>query len=393
MISVEEAKKIVVSNVSSGNVLYKSLEESINHFLSEAILSPISMPPFRQSAMDGFGIKRKEGITNYQITGEVKAGDMEMPSVESGHGVRIYTGAMVPDDVDTVVMREHARLVADTGIELEGDAEIGSNIRPEGEQINKGDIALEKGTFIDTASLSFLAMLGYDKVPVYEAPKVGIVATGSELIEPGTPLLPGQIYESNTYMLNAAVFSAIGAFASVQKVKDDFEITKETLSHTIDQSDVIIISGGISVGDYDFVGRALSELGVAPLFYKVKQKPGKPLFFGKIGEKVVFGLPGNPAAALTCFYEYVLPTLNIYRGNPQPFLRKTFESLAHDFDLKGDRSVFLKAIVEKGSVSVMSGQQSSMIRSFTEANAMIYLSGEKKSFKSGELVEVHWLPK
>ena len=257
--------------------------------------------------MDGYAIHLHEDLT-YSITGEVKAGDDHQPILNSGEAIRIFTGAPVPDSANAVVVQEKVTVKADQ-LFLEKNPLAEDNIRPVGEQVKKGGLALKVGTKLTPAAIGYLTSLGITEVQVYKKPSIAIVTTGNELVEAGHPLEYGKIYESNSLMLKNAILNLGFEEVSIHKVEDDYGKTLKTLEDVISRNDMVIITGGISVGDYDFVGRALKELDVREIFYKVNQKPGKPLFFGKHRKTVLFALPGNPAAALTCFYVYVQTAL------------------------------------------------------------------------------------
>ena len=295
MISVAKAIEIVINN-SSSMVDSKTVQltDSLGYTLSENILSPIHMPPFRQSAMDGYALNIANS-NSYRLIGEIKAGDNNNPKLNAGEAVRIFTGAAVPDTANAVVMQEKASKQNNTLI-LKSPIKLNENIRPLGEQVHQGQIALNKGTKITAAGIAYLASLGITEVKVSTKPTIAIMVTGNELAEPGCNLKYGQIYESNAIMLKVALKKHGYDDVSIHKVDDDYQKTENLLNETISKHDVVLVSGGISVGDYDFVGKALNELDVEQLFYKVKQKPGKPLFFGRNKDTYVFALPGNPAS-------------------------------------------------------------------------------------------------
>ncbi|MEM7085306.1 MAG: gephyrin-like molybdotransferase Glp [Bacteroidota bacterium] len=391
MISVSEAIKIVQNNVSPRhNSTKKGVSEALGYILFEDIPSPIHMPPFRQSAMDGYALCLHDEL-NYGVIGEVKAGDSDQPDLLTGEAVRIFTGAPVPNSANAVIMQEKVVLNADR-ITLETIPLLNENIRPRGEQIEKGQIALAKGTFLTSAGIGFLSSLGITEVSVYEKPSVAIVVTGNELAEPGTALAHGQIYESNALMLTAALGNLGYQNTTTYRVADNYQHTFELLQNTIEKHDMILVSGGISVGDYDFVGKALLELEVDPLFYKVKQKPGKPLFFGKKNSKVIFALPGNPAASLSCFYIYVHLALQKLSGDVQFSMTKIQAKSQSNFQKKGDRAQFLKAHYCNGRVEILDGQSSAMLHTFALANALVYLPETTYAINKGDLVKVILLP-
>ncbi|MFT5215028.1 MAG: molybdopterin molybdotransferase [Glaciecola sp.] len=391
MISVEKAIQIVSNN---SNPITKSkginLSSALGYVLFEDVVAPINMPPFRQSAMDGYALNLHD-IKEYSIVGEVKAGDDYNPTLKTGEAVRIFTGAPVPDSANAVVMQEKTE-VEGSRLQLMSSVNKNDNIRPLGEQVLKGAIALNKGTKLFSAGIAYLTSLGITKVKVYKKPSIAIVVTGNELAESGENLQYGQIYESNAIMLSITLKQLGYDKVSIHKVEDNYDSTFKLLNVVINQHDVVLVSGGISVGDYDFVGKALNELDVEELFYKVNQKPGKPLFFGKKEDKIIFALPGNPAAALSCFYMYVLLAIEKIIGNNNFSLHKTKATSTSDFIKKGERAQFLKAIYHEGVVEILEGQNSSMLHTFALANAMVYLSETATSINKEDKIEVILLP-
>ncbi len=387
MITVIEAKSIIETSVFSNRIEEnKTLCSSTGLILAEDIYSPINMPPFRQSAMDGYALYLHNDV-NYTIIDEIKAGDSHQTVLKEGEAVRIFTGAPVPDTANTVIMQEKVS-VNDQQLCINGFVAINNNIRPLGEQVKKGVLALKKGTKLTSAAIGFLTSLGIAKVNVFKKPKIAIVATGNELVKAGEILQYGQIYESNTIMLQTALYNLGYTNVSIHNVKDDYNNTYSLLERVIDKNDAVLISGGISVGDYDFVGKALNELSVKQLFYKVKQKPGKPLFYGQKGNVVIFALPGNPAAALSCFYVYVRIALEKLSGNETYTTRSIFVKSVNTFNKKGDRAQFLKAHLQNNKVTILEGQSSAMLQTFALANALVYLPEDKMTIAINEKVEV-----
>nr|WP_315250944.1 gephyrin-like molybdotransferase Glp [uncultured Flavobacterium sp.] len=387
MISVQEAFSILQANLPVLPQIEFSLFQARKHVLAQSVTSPINMPPFRQSAMDGYALCLHNDL-QYEIIGEVKAGDSHRVELLPGQAVKIFTGAAVPDSAQAMIQIEK---VTANGTQLFVDELVlpETNVRPIGEQISAGDLALEKGTVLNAAAIGFLAGLGYTKVSVYQKPKVGIVVTGNELSKPGTPLEYGKVYESNGIMLQSALIDAHYDRVTLYEVNDDFENTKNKLQEALTNNDVVLVSGGISVGDYDFVARALKELEVETLFYKVNQKPGKPLFAGKLNDKMVFALPGNPAACLTCFYVYVLPTLAILSGAKANYQQAVLLSITHDYEVRNTRAQFLKANITNGEAEILTHQNSSMLNSFSVANGLVYVPDGNYELKKGDTVEVY----
>jgi len=389
MISVQDAFAVLQNNLPALQQVEYSLIQARKHILAEAVFSPINMPPFRQSAMDGYALCLFDG-RDYEIIGEIKAGDSHLVELMPGQALKTFTGAAVPDSAQAVIQIE---LVSekDGRLYLEEQVKAETNVRPVGEQISVGELALEKGTLLNAAAIGFLAGLGFTTAKVFKKPSVGIVVTGNELVKPGDPLEYGKVYESNGIMLESALKESYFDAVMLYEVNDDFENTKNIIQEALSANDVVLVSGGISVGDYDFVARAVKELEVETLFYKVNQKPGKPLFAGKAKEKIVFALPGNPAAALTCFYVYVLPTLSILMGKAPNYNQSKKISIAHDYSVRNTRSQFLKANIVNDEANVLSHQASSMLNSFSVSNGLVYVPDGTYELKKGDKVEVYLL--
>ncbi len=384
MLSIKQAIKALDENVFLLPITELVITDVADHVLAMDVFSPINMPPFRQSAMDGYALNIQNN--QYTVIGEVKTGDQESYSLKPGEAIRIFTGAMVPESANAVVKQELVSRDKDL-IDIEGIIKIGSNIRPLGEQVQKGVLALKKGTKLNPAAVGYLATLGIYKVKVYAKPRVTVLVTGNELVEPGNSILPGQIFESNSTMLIAAL-KKVG-YNDIRKfsIKDNFEETQQRIHQSIEESDVVLITGGISVGDYDFVGKALDKLGVKQIFYKVKQKPGKPLYCGKKEQCMVFALPGNPAAALSCFYVYVLGAMRQMCGEEKQTVFREKLELNRDVVNKSGRGLLLKAVKRSNKVEILDSQSSAMLNTFALANVLVYIPSDKEFLYEGEIVE------
>ena len=387
MISTSEAFSILETLDYSKRIVELPLLEARNHVLAEMVFSPINMPPFRQATMDGFAICLHDSL-QYEIVGEVKAGDFFTSELNPGQAVKIFTGAAVPHSAQAVIQIEKVT-VDETMLLLQESIKPETNVRQLGAQIKKDEVALASGTILNPAAIGFLTGLGFIKVKVIQKPKIGIVVTGNELVCAGESLSEGKVYESNAIMLQTALFDANFDKVLLYKINDDFKNTKNTLEKAINENDFVLVSGGISVGDYDFVGKAVEALNVETLFYKVNQKPGKPLFAGKLSDKIIFALPGNPAASLTCFYVYVLPTLQRFSGKESFYGSQLKKKLAHDFVVDNPRCQFLKASIVDDSVTVLSHQDSGMLNSFVLANALVYLPNGNYQVSKGDKVIVY----
>lgn len=392
MISISEAITCVKNNSKPlQHFTIKKVEKAGGYRLYQDIIAPINMPPFRQSAMDGYALHLHDNL-NYTLIGEIKAGDNHQPKLKKGEAVRIFTGAPVPDTANAIMMQEKVT-VNEGSITIAHQIPSELNIRPLGEQVKAGEIALKKGTKLTPAAIGYLLSLGITEVTVLKKPNIAIVTTGNELVEAGQNLPYGKIYESNSKMLLSALYNLKFYDVTIYKVEDDYNKTHATLFEALEQNDIVIITGGISVGDYDFVGKALKELNVEELFYKVKQKPGKPLFYGKKEKTQIFALPGNPAAALSCFYIYVYIALQRLMGRENLELPRVKGKAQNNFYKKGDRPQFLKGIYKNGEVEILDGQNSSMLQTFALANALVFVPEDVSNIAHGDILDVILLPK
>ena len=319
MISTSEAKQLILDKCKPLSVTELPLSKLSNEVLAADVKNKTDSPPFHQSAMDGYAIRFDDtkSFTHFKLTGEVIAGKANTQKLMKGTAMRIFTGAEVPVGADTVVMQEHT-IPEKKGLLLTqlSMLKMGANIRVKGSQIKRGQIALPTGHLLNAASIGYLAMLGIDKAKIYKRPSVGIIATGNELQLPGKPLSGSQIYESNTITLQALLAEMHFAKVAAKRVRDNEAFIVTTLKKALNSYDVLLITGGISVGDYDLVAPVLKKIGVKTIFHKVAQKPGKPFLFGTKGKKLIFALPGNPAAVITCFLQYVKPALQKMMGYP-----------------------------------------------------------------------------
>jgi len=392
MISVEEAKKIIAENVTPLTPLPLPLQQVTGLTLAQDIHASIDIPAFPQSSVDGFAFSFNDWQQHkkLKISGEVAAGSNENFTLAQGNVVRIFTGAAVPAGADTVVMQEKIKAInGELIIEDEG-IQIGNSVRPRGSEIKAGALALEKDSVLSPAAIGFLAGIGIFEVNVYPNPSISIIITGNELQQPGKPLQHGQVYESNSFTLKAVLhqlhINAIEVFYAADKP----EIVTSTLEKALQQSDVVLLTGGISVGDYDFVLQAATECGVEKLFHKVKQRPGKPLYFGKKGNKLVFGLPGNPSSVLTCFYQYVFPALE-KMSNRKNLPQTVKAPLSKSFQKAAGLTHFLKGYYDGNAVTPLDAQESYRLSSFARANCLIQVNEDITECRQGDLLDVHLL--
>ena len=392
-IEVSEAKRLVSENIKIPDPARVSISAAAGLILAEDIYSLTDVPPFNQSSMDGYalnyqGWKKNEKL---KIEGMVQAGLADLNPLESDEARRIFTGAAVPQAADTVVIQEKVDVQDGKLIIKDINLIAGQNVRIQGSEAKKGELALEKGSLLNAPAIGFLAGLGIHELQVYPRPKVSIILTGNELQQPGLPLTYGQVYESNSYALSAAIREMGVLNVDVFSAEDDLKILTEVLAIAMEQSDLVLLTGGVSVGDYDFVIRAAEANGVEQVFHKIRQKPGKPIYFGKKGEKYIFGLPGNPASVLTCFYEYVYPAISLL-SNSQKEMIKLNAVLETDIKKSAGLTHFLKGFFNGKMVKELKAQESFRLSSFAKANCLIKLDEDRTEYKAGEEVEIHLLP-
>lgn len=318
MVTPRQALEVVLGSVHPLGREQVHLGGACGRVLATDLPSPRDVPPFRNSAMDGYAVRHSDlrsdgGPTRLTVVATLAAGDVPGFEVKRGTAAAIMTGAVVPPGADTVVRRE----------DTSGDGEqvtirvappSGSNVREPGEDLRAGEVALPAGRVLRPSDIGVAASLGYAVLSVYRRPTVSILTTGGELVELGQPLGPGQIANSNAYTLAAAVEDAGGVARLMGTVADERVATGEAIVSAL-AADAVISTGGVSMGNFDLVRSVLSEIGVEERFWKIAQKPGKPLAFGVHGRVPVFGLPGNPVSALVCFELYVRPALRALGGH------------------------------------------------------------------------------
>lgn len=393
MISVAEAIQLIQQNARLLPPISTPLQNALGLVLAEDLFAQISLPPFPQSAMDGYAFRFADWqhANALTIAGEVAAGDAANISVAPQQAVRIFTGAELPEGLDTVVMQEKTTVAGNAVIINDESLIQGSNVRAKGSEIRRGGLALPKGTVLHTAAIGFLAGLGITEVKVHPKPNVYIVVTGKELQMPGVPLQRGQIYESNSMLLQTALAQLHINKVAVSVTGDDVLEIKKTIEGALQSADLVLVTGGVSVGDYDYVVQAAEACGVERLFHKVAQRPGKPLYAGLKGGKFLFGLPGNPASVLSCFYNYVVAAIEELTGR-RPLLQRTQLPLLAAFNKKISLRQFLKAACNKDGVMPLSAQESFRLSSFSVANCLIILPEAVRDYEQGETVEVLLLP-
>ena len=315
LISIAEARSRVLAAVRPLPAEDVPLDAALGRVLAEDAHSEGDLPPFASSAMDGYALVAGPG-GELPVVGESRAGSPATEPLRAGEAVRISTGAAVPEGANAVVPIERAEVLADGSRVRVPDTEPGAHIRRAGEDMPAGQSVIAAGTELGPAEVAVLAALGHASVRCGARPRVTVLVTGDELVEPGQPLGPGQIRDSNAYALAAQAVRAGAHVVGRRIVRDDRDATEAAFAAALDEADVVIGSGGVSVGPHDHVKPALAALGVEELFWGVRLKPGKPTWFGRAmdGGKLVFGLPGNPVSAMITFHLFARPALRALAG-------------------------------------------------------------------------------
>lgn len=366
------------------------LGEGLDRTLAFDIPAPIDMPPFDQSAMDGYALATA-GYSHYEVVGTCKAGDHFNMEISNNQAIRIFTGAMTPVNCFAVVPQELVNATAHE-ITIERSQIVEDmHIRPQGEQIKKGEIALKSGTKLNAGNIGFLASLGIEKIEVLCRPRTMVITTGNELCGHDEKLNPGKIYQSNSFMLEAALKKE-GIPGTSTHAPDELSLLQATVEKALNDNDLVLLTGGISAGDYDLVREALNNLGVETVLYKVAQKPGKPLFVGKKDKKMIFGLPGNPGAALTCFYLYVIPAIRCMQGNQTNGLLRSQAYMGEVCTKNKGLTHFLKASLKEEVVHILPAQSSAMLKDFGASNCLVVFPAESDILQKDEKVEIILLP-
>lgn len=391
----EEAKRVILDSATRMEGERVELLEARGRVLTADATAPWDLPRFANSAMDGFAVRAADGNAGetLRVIEFIPAGARPTKTVEKGTAARIMTGAPVPAGADSVVPFEEAEAADDT-VRAVGEVKPWQNIRRAGDDVHAGEVALPAGRLLRPLEINLLASCGKTHVDVVRRPKVAIISTGDELVMLGETPGAAQIVNSNAYSLAAAV-RALGAEPVMLGIaRDNLESHREKLAAGL-QCDMMITSAGVSVGDKDFVRRVLSELGVRMEFERVRVRPGKAMAFGKLGAKLVFGLPGNPVSSMLSFEEFVAPALRKMMGQKARGDEMFVAILHHEVKKKRDLTVLLRVKLELGAghwLASSSGiQETGRVRTLVDADAVAVLPEGVDHLEAGARVAVHWL--
>ena len=394
MIEFAEARTLVLSAVRALPAETVPLARALGRTLARDVKAREAIPPFTKATMDGYAVRAADTVpapaVELTIVEDLPAGRLSRRALGPMQAARIMTGAPLPDAADAVVMVEDTE-PSDRGIVVRRAVRPGDNIGLAGEDLKKGETALERGTVIGPAEIGMLAAVNFSRVPVVRRPEVAVIATGDEIVEPGAKKRRGQIRNSNGPALAAMAVRA-GAVARYLGIARDRSAVLAAKLARAGSADVIVLSGGVSVGDHDLVKEELRAAGVRPVFWRVRIKPGKPVFFGRRGRQLVFGLPGNPTSAMVTFLLFVEPALAGMLGRAGPGLLTVPAVLAEDIAVKPGRTQFLRGlVVARGpvlKVAPYGDQRSGVLRSMVRGRVLIVVPADAARLEAGREVEV-----
>jgi molybdopterin molybdotransferase len=371
------------------------IREALNRVLAEPINSTINVPPYTNSAMDGYAVRGADlpdqGNKHFRLAGTVLAGKPIEQTIGAGECARIMTGAKMPEGTDTVVMQEHVTVDGDNII-IDGRHKPGQNVRQAGEDIALGQTVLNEGKRLMPADLGLLASLGIGKLKVVRNVRVAFFSTGDELVGVGETLKEGQIYDSNRYTLYSMLQRFGADIIDLGVIKDNKRNIEDAFISAAQQADVLITTGGVSVGDADFVKTTLEKLGSVN-FWKIAMKPGRPLAFGNIKQCLFFGLPGNPVSTMVTFYQFVLPALRKLQGESELHTMTLKLRCTNSIRKVAGRVEYQRGVMEQTEsgelvVTAVRGQGSHILSSMSKANCFIILPVECERLESGSIVAV-----
>ncbi len=391
MISVEEATAIILANAAVLKKRSVPLEEALGQTLAETIQADRDFPPFDRATMDGVAISYdafQSGIRTFPIESMQAAGKPVGQLNNRTHCIEIMTGAPLPIETDSVIPYEQLRIIDRTAQIEVTSVERGQNIHRQGNDARQGEKLLTPGTLISPAEAALLASVGKAEVLVYKLPKAAIISTGNELVDIDQQPLPHQVRKSNSYALQAA-WTALGGTSTLFHLPDDESVIQTELKRILEQYDVLILSGGVSKGKFDFIPQSLEAQGIQKMFHQVSQKPGKPLWFGRSATQFVFALPGNPVSTFLCFHRYVKPWLLASCGRN---LAPAKAILAEDYSFNAPLTYFLQVRLQnedgKWLAYPVPGGGSGDFVNLREVGGFLELPKGKKQFQKGDSFDI-----
>ncbi len=395
MKSIQEALDHVMPAFVPAGVERLSIGEALGHFLAEEIRTRFDLPPFTSSSMDGYAVRSSDVVGASKaspkiltVHGESRTGGPTPELLAERTAMRIFTGAVVPEGADAIVIQEDTT-VEGSCVHIFEAAKSGAWIRPRGSDLASGAMLLARGARIGAGEIGILAAQGISSIEVHRKPRIAILSTGDELRDVDEPLVPGSIVNSNAYALAAMIRETGCEPVVLPNVPDDLEKTIDALREGL-KCDVLLTVGGVSVGDYDFVKQAFDKVGITAGFWKVRIKPGKPLIFGTHEKTPVIGLPGNPMSAMVTFEALVRPGLRKMLGDPKPFRMRHSVSLVRDHRHATGRLELARArvAIENGKLIATPQrlQDSGSLTSWVDVDALLLLAEDRATFSAGEIV-------
>jgi len=389
LLTLEEAQRLVLERASPLPAERVPLEQAAGRVLAETASAVVDLPPFPSSAMDGFAVRGSDTPGTLPVVFRVAAGRPSPQPLRAGEAMGIATGGVVPQGADAVIPIEYV-VDNENTVEIGEPVAPGANVRPQGGDLRAGDQVVEAGTLLGAVQLGALAAAGVAEVVCGAVPRAAVLATGTELRRPGEPLGPGDIYEANGLILETQLRSAGASVERLAAVADTEDAHREALARGLEH-DLLVTSGGVSVGPHDLVRAIEAELGVDEVFWRVAVKPGKPISFGVRGRTLVFGLPGNPVSSLVGFELFVRPALLALQGHADPLPRFEPGRLASAAKRNPARAELVRARTrpgEDGAVELepLRGQESHMIAGAAAANALVFLPRGEGELAAGKPV-------
>jgi molybdopterin molybdotransferase len=389
LLSIAEAQRLVLEHARPLPAETVALEDAARRVLAEPARAEIDLPPFPSSAMDGYAVRGADTPGRLRVEARIAAGKPAVGALEPGQAMGIATGGVVPAGADAVIPTEYV-VEYGNAIEIRSAVESGENVRPRGGDIRAGEVVVEPGSVLTPARLGALAAAGIPQVQCARRPRATVLPTGTELRRPGEVLGAGEIYEANGLILAAQLEAAGAVVELMPAVGDDEAAHRGALEHALG-ADVVVTSGGVSVGPHDLVRRVEAELGVEEVFWRVSVKPGKPLAFGVRERTLVFGLPGNPVSALVGFVLFVEPAIRALQGVPEPLPRFDRGRLAGARRRNPERDELLRARLRRSEggpvLEPLSGQESHMIARSAGADALVFVPRGEGELADGASVE------